>query len=251
MTLREFFAENSKFALAFSGGADSAYLLYAAKDCGADVTAYFVKTPFQPEFEFGDAVRLAKELGAKLRIVECDPLADAAVRSNGPDRCYHCKRRIFSAIAESAAADGRGLIIDGTNASDDASDRPGMRALRELGVRSPLRECGITKPELRRLSAEAGLFTAKKPAYACLATRIPTGEAIEPETLRRVECAEEALMELGLSDFRVRVRRGAGLIQVTEGQMPFVLENRLEVIGRVRPFFDEIYLDLDARKASL
>lgn len=248
MTLREFFAENSKCALAFSGGADSAYLLYAAKDCGADVTAYFVKTPFQPEFEFGDAVRLAKELGAKLRIVECDPLADAAVRSNGPDRCYHCKRRIFSAIAESAAADGRGLIIDGTNASDDASDRPGMRALRELGVRSPLRECGITKPELRRLSAEAGLFTAKKPAYACLATRIPAGEAITPEKLAATEQAEAFLASLGFTDFRVRSQNGHGRIELPASQFSALLNHREAIVENLKPYYKTISLNLEARK---
>ena len=251
MTLAEFFKENSRCALAFSGGADSAYLLCAALRCGADVRAYFAKTPFQPEFELRDAERLARELGARLRIVECDPLSDARVRENGPERCYYCKNAIFSAITAAANEDGYSTVIDGTNASDDAGDRPGMRALREKGVRSPLRECGITKPELRRLSAEAGLFTAKKPAYACLATRIPTGEAIEPSALRRIEKAEAELFAMGFSDFRLRKRGEAALLQLTEPQLALALSRRAEILARLEPHFKEVYLDLAGRRPSL
>ena len=175
MTLTEFFHQNQKAAIAFSGGVDSAYLLYAALQSGADVRAYYVKSAFQPQFELDDARRLAETLSADMSVLDDDILADETVAANPPDRCYHCKRRIFSAIASAAAADGYTLLLDGTNASDDAGDRPGMRALRELSVRSPLRECSLTKPEIRRLSREAGLFSWDKPAYACLATRGPAG----------------------------------------------------------------------------
>lgn len=152
MTLTEFFKENKKAAIAFSGGVDSAYLLCAALKSGADVRAYYAKSAFQPQFELDDARRLAETLSADMRVLTLDVLADEAVAANPADRCYHCKRRIFSAIAAAAADDGYTLLLDGTNASDDAGDRPGMRALRELSVRSPLRECGLTKPEIRRLS---------------------------------------------------------------------------------------------------
>lgn len=205
MDLKDFFRENPKVALAFSGGVDSAYLLYAAGESGASVRAYYVKSAFQPRFELEDARRLAGELGADMRILEEDVLADAQVASNPGDRCYHCKKRIFTAIAKAAAEDGFSVLMDGTNASDDAGDRPGMRALRELEVRSPLRECGLTKAEIRRLSKEAGLFTWDKPAYACLATRIPTGAEITEERLCRTERTESYLASVGLRDFRVRM----------------------------------------------
>ncbi|MDE5719128.1 MAG: ATP-dependent sacrificial sulfur transferase LarE, partial [Lachnospiraceae bacterium] len=204
MDLSAFFTEHPKAALAFSGGVDSAYLLYAAKAAGADVRAYYVKSVFQPQFELEDAKRFCGELGAGFKILTADVLADQAVRENPADRCYHCKKMIFTTIAEAAKADGYGMLLDGTNASDEEGDRPGMRALRELRVRSPLRECGLTKEEIRRLSGEAGLFTWKKPAYACLATRIPTGEEITVEKLKSTEAAEDFLFSLGFTDFRVR-----------------------------------------------
>ncbi|MFR4278111.1 MAG: asparagine synthase-related protein [Oscillospiraceae bacterium] len=180
MTLQEFFAENPRAAIAFSGGVDSSYLLYAAVQCGADVHAYFAKTAFQPQFELDDAQRLAESVGAKLTVLELDALSSEDVARNPANRCYYCKQNIFGNLKRAAAEDGFTLILDGTNASDDAGDRPGMRALREMDVRSPLRECGLTKAEIRRLSHEAGLFTWDKPAYACLATRVPTGTRITP-----------------------------------------------------------------------
>lgn len=205
MDLKDFFRENPRVALAFSGGVDSAYLLYAAMECKAHVRAYYVKSAFQPRFELEDAGRLAEELGAEMRVLEEDVLAEPQVASNPADRCYHCKKRIFAAIAKAAGEDGFSVLMDGTNASDDAGDRPGMRALRELEVRSPLRECGLTKTEIRRRSKEAGLFTWDKPAYACLATRIPTGVEITEERLCRTERAESYLASVGLRDFRVKM----------------------------------------------
>lgn len=250
MTLTEFFHENQKAAIAFSGGVDSAYLLYAALQSGADVRAYYVKSAFQPQFELDDARRLAETLSADMRVLDVDILADETVAANPSDRCYHCKRRIFSAIASAAAADGYTLLLDGTNASDDAGDRPGMRALRELSVRSPLRECGLTKEEVRRLSREAGLFTWNKPAYACLATRIPTGTPISRETLEAVEQAEDTLSTLGFSDFRVRVFGGAARIQLTEQQMNRAWEHREEILRTLRPLFPAVLLDLEPRQPS-
>ena len=158
MTLEQFFAENREVAIAFSGGVDSAYLLYAATRYAARVKAYYVSTAFQPEFELADARRLADELGADMQVLHVDVLMSGAVTANPPDRCYHCKNTLFRQILRAAENDGFPVLLDGTNASDDAGDRPGMRALRELSVRSPLRECGLTKAEIRRLSREAGLF---------------------------------------------------------------------------------------------
>ena len=247
MTLTEFFHENQKAAIAFSGGVDSAYLLYAALQSGADVRAYYVKSAFQPQFELDDARRLAETLSADMRVLDVDILADETVAANPPDRCYHCKRRIFSAIASAAAADGYTLLLDGTNASDDAGDRPGMRALRELSVRSPLRECGLTKPEIRRLSREAGLFTWDKPAYACLATRVPAGERLTAEKLENTERAEDFLFSLGFTDFRVRLFNGAARLQLPAEQLPRLLERRAEILSELKKTYSAVMLDLEVR----
>lgn len=247
MELRDFFTEHSRAALAFSGGVDSAYLLYAALACGADVQPYFADSAFQPRFELADARRLCGELGAELRVLPVDILAQPRVAANPPDRCYFCKRAIFSAVAAAAARDGYPLLLDGTNASDPEGDRPGMRALRELSVRSPLRECGLTKGEIRRRSREAGLFTWNKPAYACLATRVPAGEPITAEALARTERAEDVLSSLGFTDFRVRLLDGCARIQVPAGQLPLALERREEIISELKRHYGGVLLDLEAR----
>ena len=247
MELRDFFQECPKVALGFSGGVDSAYLLYAALDHGAQVRPYFIKTAFQPQFELEDARRLCAQLGVELTVVELDVLQVPGVAENPPDRCYHCKRALFGRLRQQAQADGYTVLIDGTNASDDAGDRPGMRALGELSVRSPLRECGITKAQVRALSKEAGLFTWDKPAYACLATRVPTGEAIAPETLRKVEAAEDTLFSLGYRDLRVRVFHGAARMQLPGQQLERAAKERERILQALAPWFDTVLLDLKER----
>jgi uncharacterized protein len=243
MTLKDFFEENPKTALAFSGGVDSAYLLYAARESGADVHAYYVKSDFQPEFEFEDAKRLAAELGAEMTVIYLDVLGDPDVENNPKDRCYHCKKHVFRAIMERAEKDGYEIILDGTNASDDPGDRPGVRALREYGVRSPLRECGLTKDRIRELSREAGLFTWDKPAYACLATRIKTDQKILYSDLKAVEACEGLMMELGLRDLRVRVRGRNALVQIRKEDFERYMDNQEEIEGTIRRYFDDVSLD--------
>ena len=248
MTLPEFFKTVPRAAIGFSGGADSAYLLYEALQNGADVRPYYVKTPFQPAFELEDARRVASLLGVELTVLEFDVLSVAEAAENAPDRCYHCKRALFRLLGEAAARDGYTLLLDGTNASDEARERPGMRALRELKVRSPLRECGVTKDEIRRRSRAAGLPTWNKPAYACLATRIPAGTPLTAELLGRVERAEDALAALGLFDFRVRVYHGAARIQLRAEQFSLALNRREEIREALSPLFDAVLLDLQERR---
>lgn len=250
MTLKEFFAACPRAAVAFSGGTDSAFVLWAAKQYGCDVRAYYVKTAFQPAFELEDAEKLAEQLGVPMTVVEKDILSVPEAAANGPQRCYHCKRALFSSLWEAARRDGYAVLLDGTNASDDAGDRPGMRALRELAVRSPLRECGLTKAAVRRQSQGAGLFTWEKPAYACLATRIPTGTAICAEDLTRIEQAESALVALGFRDFRVRLLDGNARIQVTEAQLGLAMEQRADILGALRPLFPAVLLDLETRRTA-
>ena len=247
MTLSEFFKANPKAALGFSGGVDSSYLLYAGVQAGADVHPYYIKTAFQPQFELEDAKRLCAQLGVSLTVLELDVLENEAVTANPPDRCYHCKTALFGALSARALADGYTLLLDGTNASDDAGDRPGMRALKELHVCSPLRECGLTKPEIRRLSREAGLFTWTKPAYACLATRIPSGDAITAEELLATERAEAFLFSLGLTDFRVRNYHGAARLQFPEAQLSTVLTHRAEILRELKKDYPAVLLDLEVR----
>ena len=148
---------------------------------------------------------------------------------------------------EQAKKDGFPLVIDGTNASDDVNDRPGMQALGELGVRSPLRECGLTKPEIRKLSKAVGLFTHDKPAYACLATRIPTGTAITAELLEKTEKSEAFLMGLGFSDFRIRLLGDAARIQVKEKQIPLLIKHRQAIITELKKHYSAVLLDLEVR----
>lgn len=295
--LRNFFSIHKDIALAFSGGTDSAYLLYTAVQCGCNVHAYYVSTPFQPQFELDDAKRLTEELNAAMTVLPFDVLALDDVRRNPADRCYYCKNGIFHLIMEAAAKDGYKEIMDGTNASDDAGDRPGMRALRELKVLSPLRECGVTKKALREYSRNAGLFTWNKPAYACLATRIPTNVQIEKEMLKKIEAAENRLTAMGFSDFRVRVipepsvypgttvrqettvhQKAAvrqetapaqeapipavsaktapavsytAKLQVTDSQLPLLMEKRQELLEFLNGEFSSVLLDLNTRTSSV
>lgn len=247
MKLEEFFKNNPKVAIAFSGGVDSAYLLYAAKTFGAEAKAYYVASEFQPEFEKRDALCLAAELDTDMRVLPLQVLCDPNVRANPSDRCYYCKKQIFSAIVNAAAEDGFSVILDGSNASDDAGDRPGMRVLREMSVRSPLRECGLTKAQIRELSKEAGLFTWDKLAYACLATRIPAGEEITAEKLQTTELAEDFLFSLGLTDFRVRFQNGHARLQVPENQIQAVLSRRTDILDKLKLYYKSISLDLEVR----
>ncbi len=247
MELKEFFAQHPKLALGFSGGTDSAYLLYEAVQNGVDIRPYYVHTQFQPQFELEDARRLCGELGVALHEIPVDVLADGRVRANPKDRCYWCKSMLFGALLERAGIDGYSEIMDGTNASDDAGDRPGMRALKEMRVLSPLRLCGITKAEVRARSKAAGLFTHDKPAYACLATRVPAGTPIEAETLRKVERAEGAMMRMGYRDFRVRVTAEGAKLQLRPEQMDKLLAERERVYALLQPIFGAVVLDLKAR----
>lgn len=250
MKLNEFFNEHRKVALAFSGGADSSYLLFAAVACGADVQPYYVKSQFQPEFEHEDARKLAEMLDVTLHEISIDILQLDEVTDNPSNRCYYCKKRIMGAIRREAGADGYDTIIDGTNASDDDGERPGMKALAEENILSPLRLCGMTKEEIRRRSENAGLFTWNKPAYACLATRIPTGEKITVQKLTAVEQSESYLFSLGFTDFRVRLRDGGALLQFTEKQHERA-ENELEAIkAELSGLFDTVKLDPKARIES-
>lgn len=248
MTLQDFFKQHPEVAIAFSGGVDSTYLLYAAKKYAKKVCAYYVKSEFQPQFEYEDALKLVETIGAELKVLPLEVLTVPNVKENPFHRCYYCKRAIFTAITAAARADGFSVLLDGTNASDEEGDRPGMKALKELQVLSPLRECGLTKQEIRRLSKEAGLFTWDKPAYACLATRIPTGEPITKEKLNATERAEDFLFSLGFTDFRVRSSGENAKLQLRGSQIPLLMERRKEILKKLKEYYKNITLDLEVRE---
>ena len=247
MDLATFFQKYPKVAIAFSGGVDSAYLLYAATKYGTEVCAYYVKSAFQPQFELDDAKKLAERLQAKMRILTIDVLSNDFITQNPANRCYYCKKKIFEKILNEAKHDGFSILLDGTNASDDSNDRSGMKALNELQVMSPLRICGLTKDNIRHLSKEAGLFTWNKPAYACLATRIPTGTPITAPMLEKTEQAENYLSTLGFSDFRVRMLGEGARLQVPNNQWKRVLSYKKEILNELKKYYSFVVLDLEAR----
>jgi len=248
LQLQEFFKRNPRIAVAYSGGVDSSYLLYAANAAGNDVHAYFIKSEFQPQFELDDAIHIAKSLGVKITVEELSVLSEPDVFENPSDRCYHCKTVILKKLKELALLDGYTVLCDGTNADDDEADRPGMRALEEQGVLSPLRDCGIGKAEIRSLSEQAGLPTFDKPAYACLATRIPTGTLISQDYLKKIERAEIALFGMGFSDFRVRlIPPDTAKLQIYSTQWEKAAAQRVEIIKALKVDFANVVLDLTER----
>ncbi len=251
MTLEKFFEENKKIAIALSGGIDSIFLMYMAKKSGAEVRAYFAKSEFQPEFELCDAKRAAEESGVPLRVAEISALENHEIAKNGKDRCYFCKKQMMTAIKKAAEEDGFSLICDGTNASDDIEDRAGWRAIRELSVRSPLRECGITKAEIRRRAKEEGISVWDKCSYACLATRIKCDEEITSEKLFKVSQSEELLMQLGFSDFRVRISGNKARLELRRADEKRFLREKENILEELGKYFDEIKEDWEARDEKL
>lgn len=247
MDLKAFFEAHPRVAIAFSGGVDSTYLVTAAAQYAQSVHAYTIDSAFVPRFELEGAKALTKKIGITHTLLPIDVLQNETVVQNPKDRCYFCKKAVFSTIWKAAKKDGSNLLLDGTNASDDASDRPGMKALAELDVLSPLRLCGLTKSLIRERSRALGLPTWNKPSYACLATRIPTGEPITKEKLERTEWAETYLMGLGLSDFRVRLFADCAKLQVKEAQIPLLLQHREDILAVLRTRYDGVFLDLEVR----
>ncbi len=212
-----------KAVVAFSGGLDSTFLLYAARQALDDgVLAVTMSTAYMPEAELEEAVRTAKVLHAAHRVVEV-PFPEV-LRANPPDRCYLCKRILFTLLAEVASDAKAGHVLDGTNLDDLGDHRPGLKAIGELGVRSPLLSAGLTKQDIRDLSRDHGLAGWNHPAGACLLTRLPHGVPVEEAELRRIDQAERYLQGLGFAAVRLRSHGDVARIEVPRERVGDVVE---------------------------
>lgn len=219
--LKQIIRRMKRAAIAFSGGVDSSLLLKAAAETlpERDVLAVTVSADIHPEWELIEATSLAADLKVRHQVVQDIGSGDPEFAANPPDRCYICKKRVFQRLREMADREGFPFVLDGENADDLNDYRPGSRAARELNVRSPLREAGLSKPEIRALSRHMGLPTWNKPAYACLASRFPYGTRITRETLARIDRAEQALRSLGFHEVRLRHHGSLARIEVAEAEI--------------------------------
>ena len=234
--LEQILEEMGNVAVAFSGGVDSALLLaVAARLYHVKLIAVTATSVSYAEHEKEDARSFAQRMGVKHRYLDFDQMSIPEFVANGPERCYYCKKAIFSAIQSYVAEDGFTNVVDGSNADDQNTYRPGSKALAELGIRSPLQEAGLSKAEIRKLSREMGLFTASKPSYSCLATRIQYGESITPEKLARIEQAEDFLTKLGFTHIRVRSYGTLARIEVEPSQITLLAQvsTRNRIIARL------------------
>ena len=212
-------------AVAFSAGVDSTFLLGMAKEVlGENVIAVTGKSVSFPEREQTEAADFCRKLGVEQMIVTVDQMSIPGFADNPPDRCYLCKKELFSAFLAAAREKGFEHVLEGSNVDDLSDYRPGLRAIKELDIKSPLKEAGLTKAEIRILSREMGLPTWSKPSFACLATRIPYHEEITPKKLGMIEKGEQKLFSLGFDQVRVRLHGTIARIEIERDQFGKLLE---------------------------
>lgn len=248
--MRDLVRAMNRVVVAFSGGVDSTFVLKVALDTlGPDrVLAVTGRSPSVSADEFDAACRLARELGATHEIIDTNEFVDPNYLANPTNRCYYCKTELYTRLHDLLAQRGDAVIVNGVNADDLADWRPGLKAADEHRVRAPAAEAGLTKADIRRLSAELGLSTHDKPAGPCLSSRLPYGEAVTPEKLRMVERAERVLHELGFRECRVRHHGAVARIEVPADRLTDLIQpvvrNRIDAELRNIGY---AYVSLDLR----
>ena len=234
--------------VAFSSGVDSTFLLRVAhEELGERAVAATIRSHTFPLRELDEAAAFCRAEGIRHEIIDSNELDIPGFAENPPDRCYHCKRELFSKLLAFARENGLAAVLEGSNLDDDGDYRPGRRAIRELGIVSPLHEVGLTKAEIRALSREMGLPTSDKPSFACLASRFPYGERITAAALERVERAEQWLLDagLGLTQLRVRSHGDLARIEVPSDAIPRLAARATEIAAAFKELgFAYVTLDL-------
>jgi len=240
--------------IAYSGGVDSTFLMAVAAGIPEiDVMAVTASNAMIPDWEIKEARRLAKKLKVKHKIIKTDPLSNPALKVNPKNRCYICKKAIFIKFLNLAQEAGYSYVADGTNSDDLGVYRPGLKALKELGIKSPLADTRLTKDEIRSYSKEMGLPTWDAPALACLATRIPYDEELTETKLKMIDGSEGYLRRLGFRQLRVRYHYPIARIELGPEEIPLILEPDIKekVVKRLKAIgFDHVVIDLEGYRSG-
>lgn len=250
--LKSYLKNLKSVAVAFSGGVDSSFLAWAAREAlGENAVAVTVDSCFVPKRELEQAESFCKQNKIRQIVLKVNPLEIDGVAQNPKNRCYLCKKKLFESIRRAALAEGFSVIADGTNVDDEGDFRPGIVALTELEIKSPLRECGLSKTEIREASKNAGLETWNNPSFACLASRFVYGEEITREKLCLVEKAEDFLLANGFSQVRVRLHNDLARIEVLPEQTEKLFRMRNEVDAQFKKIgFHFVTMDLQGFKSG-